>query len=148
MLRAPLWAVKVLLEDEPPEITFDRAADFELSGEDLVADDYAPCRSFAQRLRDDPYGPRAFIAPSAALPGTRNLVLLDPFVAIGYELLPVAAEDLPVAMAAQDGRCPEDLWNLVHFRGAPTHHAALAAWQDGEDFEFIEPEVSPVSLVA
>jgi RES domain-containing protein len=148
MLRPPLWALKVLLEEEPLEVRFDTAEDFGLSPDDLVADDYAPCRAFAQRLRNDPDGPRAFIAPSAALPGTRNLILLDPFVAIPYDMHPVAPEDLPVAMAAQDGRCPENLWDFVSYRGAPTQHPALAAWRAGEDFEFAEPEVSAASLVA
>jgi hypothetical protein len=145
MLRVPLWAVRVDLEPETVELTFDNAGDFGLAAEDLVADDQTACRALAQGFRDDPTGPRALVVPSAALPGTRNLVLLDPSVAIGYEMRPVAPEDLPVAMAAQDGRCPDNLWTLVHYRGSPTPHAALDAWNNGDEFAFVEPDVTPVA---
>jgi hypothetical protein len=142
MLRHPLWSVKILLEEDPLELTFESADDFGIAPEVLVADDHSPCQDLAQGFRSDRDGPRAFLAPSAALPGTVNLVLLDPFVAISFDMHPVAPEDLPVAMAAQDGRCPEHLWELVHYRGSPTPHPALEAWQADEDFEFVEPSVS------
>lgn len=147
MLRIPLWAIKVTLDEDPVEITFDQALDFGIEPDELVADDHSACRDLARRLRDDPDGPRAFFAPSAALPGTDNLVLLDPFVAISYEMEPVAYEDLPVAMAAQDGRCPEGLWNLVHFQANPARHPELAAWEDGDPFDFEEPSVSLGAIV-
>lgn len=140
-LRAPLWAIKIDLEEDPVALTFDTANDFELEPEALVSDDHAACRHLAQRFRDDFGGPRAFTAPSAALPGTTNLVLLDPFVATFFEMTPVAPEDLPTAMAAQDGRCPEGLWELVHYRLTGSSHPALAAWVLGEEFEFAEPAV-------
>lgn len=147
-LRFPLWAIKVDLENEPLELTFDTARDWGLSPEDLVSDDHRPCRELAQALRTDPAAPHALLAPSAALPGTRNLVLLEPYVKASFELTPVAPEDLPVAMAAQDGRCPEQLWDFVHYRGAATTHPALSAWQDDEPYVFDEPPVVPESLVA
>jgi RES domain-containing protein len=145
LLRAPLWAVKALLDEDPFDVTFDTASDLGITPEDLVSDDQAACRALAQRFREDSDGPRAFVAPSAALPGTRNLVLLDPFVALSYELSPVAPEDIPVAMAAQDGRCPEGLWDLVHYRSTLITHPALDAWHSGDEFEFMEP---PVALAA
>lgn len=141
ILRIPLWAIKVTLDEDPLELSFDTAGDFEIDASDLIADDQASCRDLARRFRDDPAGPRAFTAPSAALPGTTNLVLLDPFVAVSYEMEPVATEDLPVTMAAQDGRCPEDLWNLVHYRTNPASHPVFAAWEAGDSFEFEEPRV-------
>jgi hypothetical protein len=141
MLRIPLWAIKVTFDEEPIAIAFDQAPDFSIDPGELVADDHSACRDLARRFRDDPDGPRAFVAPSAALPGTDNLVLLDPFVAVSYEMEPVAYEDLPAAMAAQDGRCPEGLWNLVHFLANPAPHPGLAAWEEGDRFEFEEPSV-------
>jgi hypothetical protein len=67
---------------------------------------------------------------------------LDPYVAISFSAEPVAAEDLPTAMAAQDGRCPNGLWDLVYHRGSAREHAALEAWQAGESFDFNEPSVA------
>jgi hypothetical protein len=110
-----------------------------------VADDQTACRDLARRFRSDPDGPRVLIVPSAALPGTWNLVLLNPYVAISYLAEPVAPEDLPTCMAAQDGRCPDGLWDLVHHHHSPRMHAELEAWHSGDPFEFAEP---PVSLTA
>jgi hypothetical protein len=96
----------------------------------------------AREFRSDPDGPRALLAPSAALPGTQNLVLLDPYVAISYLAEPVAPEDLSTCMAAQDGRCPDGLWDLVHHHHSPKMHAELEAWHHSDSFEFAEPPVS------
>jgi RES domain-containing protein len=148
LLRVPLWAVKVDLSEHPFEITFENAAAAGLEPDDLVADDQSQCRALARHLRDERDTPKALIVPSAALPGTTNLVLLEPYVAASYEPVPIAAEDLPVAMAAQDGRCPEGLWDLVHYRDTPTPHAALAAWKGGDGFQFEEPPIELDAMVA
>jgi len=147
LLRYPLWAIRVQLEDEPTELTFDNAGSFGLAPADLVADDQRPCQALAEGQRSAADGIRAFVAPSAALPGTRNLVVLDAAVVTGYEVDPVGPEDLPTAMAAQGGRCPDDLWTLVHYRGAGTPHPAFDAWDGGDEFVFAEPPVISTSLV-
>ena len=141
-LRVPLWTIKVTLDEPPLEITFDNSEDHGLAPGDLVADDQTACRELASRLRGQTEMARAIMVPSAALPGTRNLVLLDPYVAVSFSAEPVAAEDLPTAIAAQDGRCPDGLWDLVHHRDSAREHAALEAWQAGEDFVFSEPAVT------
>jgi RES domain len=146
LMRYPLWAVRVPLDDRPFELTFDNADDFGLAAEDLVADEHGPCRSLAQAFRDG--GPTAFLAPSAALPGTTNLVVLEPRVLAPWNQAPIDDIDWPGSLTSQDGRCPEGLWDLVHYRATGTTHAALEAWRNGEDFEFDEPEVSTVSLAA
>jgi RES domain-containing protein len=141
-LRLPLWTIKLDLNPAPTEITFDNASAYGVTADDLVADDQTACRHLAQEFRSDPDGPRALLVPSAALPGTQNLVLLDPYVAISYLAEPVAPEDLPTCMAAQDGRCPDGLWNLVHHHHSPRMHAELEGWHDNDSFEFVEPPVS------
>jgi hypothetical protein len=99
-----------------------------------------------QAFRDD--GPKAFIAPSAALPGTRNLVVLEPHVLVPWHQVPIDQIDWPGSLTSQEGRCPEGLWDLVHYRGTGTKHAALEAWENGEDLMFEEPAVSTASLAA
>jgi RES domain len=140
VMRYPLWALRVELEDEPLELTFANASEFGLRARDLVADDHAPCQALAATFRES--GPTAFIAPSAALPGTRNLVVLEPRVLVSWNQVALDEVDWPGSLASQDGRCPEGLWDLVHYRGSRTEHAALAAWEKGEGFTFEEPEVS------
>jgi RES domain len=142
LLRYPLWAIKVRFDEEPPQLTFETAGRFGLGPDDLVADDYTACQAFAEGQRGAEDGVRAFVAPSAALPGTSNLVILDAAVVTAFEAEPIGPEDLPTAMAAQDGRCPDDLWTLVHYRGAGTPHPALDAWLAGDEFVFEEPAVT------
>jgi hypothetical protein len=146
LMRYPLWALRIELAESPPELTFDNASDFGLSAGDLVADDHGPCRALAQEFRQN--GPKTFLAPSAALPGTTNLVVLEPRVLAAWNQVPVDEIDWPGSLTSQDGRCPEGLWSLVHYRDTGTTHAALDAWRSGEDFMFEEPEVSTASLAA
>jgi hypothetical protein len=146
LMRYPLWALRLRLRHAPVELRFDDAEALGLRPEDLVADDHGPCRSLAERFRET--GPHAFLAPSAALPGTTNLVLLEPRVLSGWSLEPLDEIDLPGSLAAQDGRCPEGLWDLVRYRREPGPHPALRAWRDGEPLVFVEPPVSAHTLAA
>jgi RES domain len=144
LMRYPLWAVRVHIEAEPFKLTFDNATDFGLNAGDLVDDDYRPCRSLAEAFRAG--GPKAFTAPSAALPGTTNLVVLEPRVLTYWNHVPVDDIDWPGTVTSQDGRCPDGLWDYVHYRGAGTRHAGLDAWEAGDELVFEEPEVSASSL--
>jgi RES domain len=146
LMRYPLWALRLEFDTAPLDLTFDNAHELGLSPGDLVADDHTPCRELARRWRTD--GPSAFIAPSAALPGTRNLIVLEPHVLISWEQVPIEDIDWPGSLASQDGRCPEGLWELVHYRATRAKHPALRAWRRGAAFTFEEPLVSPSSLAA
>ena len=144
LMRYPLWAIRVQLAEAPFDLTFTNAADFGLDPGDLVADEYGPCRAVAETFRAS--GPRAFTAPSAALAGTTNLVVLEPRVLVSYNQVPFDEIDWPGSMTSQDGRCPDGLWECVHYRASATRHAGLEAWERGEAFAFQEPEVSAAGL--
>jgi hypothetical protein len=146
LMRYPLWALRLRFDEPPLELTFDNARDLGLNADDLVADDHAPCRALAQTFRAG--GPGAFIAPSAALPGTKNLVVLEPHVLAPWNQVPIDEIDWPGSLASQDGRCPEGLWDLVHYRGTRRKHAGFEAWENGDDLMFEEPHVSTSSLAA
>jgi RES domain len=146
LMRYPLWALRLQFDEPPLELTFDTAAEFGLNAEDLVADAHGPCRALAQAFRDG--GPKAFIAPSAALAGTKNLIVLEPHVLVPFNQVPIDDIDWPGNLTSQDGRCPEGLWDLVHYRATGTKHGALEAWEKGEDVMFEEPRVSTSSLAA
>jgi hypothetical protein len=146
LMRYPLWAVRAQLEREPLELKFDNARDFGLAPGDLVSDDQHNCRALAQTFRDA--GAHAFTAPSAALPGTTNLVVLEPRVLAPWNQVPLSEIDWPGSVTSQDGRCPEGLWDVVHYRASDAKHAALSAWENGEQFSFEEPEVLVASLGA
>ena len=128
------WALEVPI-DELPEITFATADRFGISAEQLVGDDYGPCQELALTLRTQVEG---VIVPSAALPGTRNVVLFGPRVAAPYLTRPVGSLDVPASITADGARPPASLRSIVRFAG--DRHAALEAWRSGSDFRFVEPD--------
>lgn len=128
------WALAVPLA-ELPEIDFGTADRFGITAADLVADDRSACRQLADRLRGRAPG---VIVPSAALPGTRNVVLFGPRVAAPYLTEPVSALDIPVGITAEHGRPLASLLDVVRFVGEP--HPALDAWLEGSSFGFVEPD--------
>lgn len=146
--RPPTWAMRVSLEpDEVVELSFDDPGP--LSAEELVDDDYSACQAFAAALRNDPTGPQAIIAPSAALPGTDNLILLGPRVLSPYLLDPIdPVIDTPGAPTAIRGRAPLGVGALVHHRGSAVRHPGLVAWEAGDGFELAEPELGPGEITA
>jgi RES domain-containing protein len=133
-VRARTWALEVVT-DGLPEVAFGDASDFGVEARDLVADDHGACRELARRLREQVVG---LIVPSAALPGTRNVVLFGAHVAVPYQQEPVSAVDIPASVTAEGGRPLSSLVEVVRFRGEP--HPALEAWEGGEEFEFREPD--------
>lgn len=136
-LRGRLWALRVTVAKQN-DLTFDNSRDFGLEPGDLVADDHGPCQSFADRCRANPRSPKVWRVPSAALPGTRNLVIFGPRVASAYLADPIDAEvDVPAAVAADDGRTLHTLPAQVCYVGMP--HAEYEAWTRGERLEFEEP---------
>lgn len=133
--RARTWALR-LGGDALTEVTFENAHEFGVDGAALVDDDPASCQAFAMRLRDA--GVPGVIVPSAALPGTRNVVLFGARVGSPYALEPLGAVDVPASITAEAGRPIVSLLDLVRFRGDP--HAALTALESGGEFEFAEPD--------
>jgi RES domain-containing protein len=135
-VRTRTWALSVGLDDLP-EITFDNADDFGVVGDDLISDDRSACQQLAGRLRGEMPG---VIVPSAALPGTRNVILFGPRVAAPYQTEPISTLDIPASVTAQDGRPLLSLINIVRFRGDP--HPARDAWEGATTFRFSEPDWS------
>ena len=136
-LRLRLWALRI----DPAllvEVTFANAAGHGIEAADLVASDWSACQRLGSRLRHD--GADGIVVPSAALPGTRNVVLFGPRVASGYLGDPIdPAVDVPVAHAAEAaGTIPGLLALVARRRG---RHAGLVGWRRGAEFVFVEPAV-------
>ncbi len=133
-VRMRTWALEVPLDDLP-EVSFDTADRFGITAEELVADDRSACQRLAARLRGQSSG---LIAPSAALPGARNVILFGSRVAAPYLTVPVSTLDIPSSVTSEAGRPLVSLLDLVRFTGDV--HPALDAWQQGTVFTFVEPD--------
>ena len=131
MLRVRLWAAN--LPDRCERIGFAEADNHGLAPEELVADDHAPCQQFGEECLGG-RGPAAIEVPSAALPGTRNVVLFGERIASPFGLVPIDPSiDVPTTVAAEDGHPLAGLLPYVRHRGDP--HAELEAWRRGAPFD-------------
>jgi RES domain len=133
-VRHRTWALR-LDHAGLARIGFSEAAEYGLRPGDLVSDDHRACHRLADRLRAD--GTPGAIVPSAALPGTHNVVLFGERAAAPYLVEPLSAVDVPASLTADGGRPPLGLLDRVRRRGASD--PALEAWRTGEDFRFAEP---------
>jgi hypothetical protein len=134
LVRHRTWALRVDLEGLP-RIGFAEAAEHGLRPGDLVSDDLRACHRLADRLRGQ--GVEGAIIPSAALPGTDNIVLFGERAAAPYLIEPFSHIDVPASLTADGGRPPLGVLDRVRRRGAP--HPALEAWRAGVQFRFAEP---------
>jgi hypothetical protein len=135
------WAAQFAFEDhEIASVTFATAESWAVDAGDLVSDDYLACQALAEVLRTR-YS--AVVVPSAALPGTENLVVFGPRAIAPYGTAPVdPGLDVPAAPSADGGRPPVALAGLVRYRGEV--HAGLRAWSSvGAD---VAPPDGPYSL--
>jgi RES domain-containing protein len=146
-LRPVSWAARVLAEpDDIVELTFDNVGEYGLDPEDLVSDDHGACQAFAAGLREEPDRPKIIVAPSAALPGTRTMVLLGQRVNAPYDLDVNYDPDVDTSAAATAalGSSLFSLVGAVHYKHTGVTHPALAAWQAGDDYTFDEPGVTDI----
>jgi hypothetical protein len=134
LVRHRTWALRIDLSGLM-RIGFAEAAEQGLRPGDLVSDDLRACHRLADRLRAA--GVPGAIVPSAALPGTENVVLFGARAAAPYLSEPLGAVDVPASLTADGGRPPLGLLARVRRRGSP--HPALEAWRAGEPFRFAEP---------
>jgi len=130
-----LWALRVDVSSAVT-VDFDSASTHGITAEELVGDDWGPCQELADRLRAADV--EMIVVPSAALPGTRNLVIFGPRVSSPYLRTPIDEVDLPTAIAADDASAPVGVrWKVCE---AVANNGELAAWHDGTPYEFTEPD--------
>lgn len=134
MVSQRVWALRV--EVEPlASVGFEQAGEFRLRPGDLVSDDHRACRRLARRVREA--GAQGMVVPSAALPGTLNVVLFGARVSAPYLIDPLSPLDVPASITADGGRPPTGLAEAVRYRG--DLHRGLEAYKAGRPFSFQEP---------
>lgn len=131
-----MWALKLDLSTSGV-LSFDTAATYGLQASDLVSDDYGPCENFGTRVRADAALPSTWLVPSAALPGSTNVVVFGPRVMSAFDADPIdPTVDVPATIAAERATPPAFLLPHVRRFGAP--HDAFEAWNKGDAFDFRE----------
>ena len=133
-VRQRTWALRLEI-DGLPEISLATADEFGVDPGSLVAEDPTRCQELGGRLRRDVPG---IVVPSAALPGTRNVVLFGSRVGSPYLVDPISQVDVPASITAHAARPILSLLDVVRFKGEP--HAELQAFERGEEFDFEEPD--------
>ncbi len=139
-LRQRLWVAR--FEIKVADLTFDTAESFDMEPQHLIGDDTGACQQFGERRLSRGL-PNAITVPSAALPGTRNLVVFGPLVGSPYSAEALSPDDVPVSVAADYARPPETLLPMVRHVGA--RHEEYVAWRNGDTFRFREPRVKSLA---
>lgn len=123
-VRLNLWAVRVM-DEQVIRIDFEDCARYGVTAEELVADDYRATQALADRVRAG--GASGLIVPSAALPGTDNLVLFGARVLHPYLLPPFSVEEMPTGHLTDGARPADEVHSLVRWIGTP--HASVDQWR-------------------
>jgi hypothetical protein len=119
------WVAELDLPEGTIDVTFDNAEAHGIAPDALVEEDHTRCREWAAGLAVP-----AMIVPSAALPGTRNVVVFGARVRVRYGTAPVdPGLDVPCDPVGADALVIEDLLSQIRWRGTP--HAGFEAWRDG-----------------
>jgi hypothetical protein len=127
------WALEVD-RHELVVVTFDNAHEYGIAPERLVADDYADCQDLALQLREQ--GATGLIAPSAALPSARNVVLFGRRVLAPWGTKP-SRDHIAGAPTADHARPPVEVLALYRHKG--TSHPGFEAWKRGREYVLAEP---------
>lgn len=123
-VRLNLWAAR-LPADGLVRVGFDDCEGLGIAPEDLVGDDPEPTRALADRMRAQ--GVAGLIVPSAALPGTENVVLFGARVLHPYLMEPVTIDEVRTGHLSDGARPAEEVSGVVRWFGDP--HPALAEWR-------------------
>jgi len=128
-----LWAA-VVDADEVKRVDFDDCETYGRTADELVGDDYRATQELADAVRES--GAAAMIVPSAALPGTHNLImfgvrLLHPFL---WE--PLMPEELPTGHLTDGARAAAEVVDYVRWRGTP--HAAAEQWKTTGTYDLFD----------
>jgi RES domain len=125
-----LWTAVVDV-DEVTRIDFDDCEKYGRTVDDLVGDDYAVTQALADVVRAS--GATAMVVPSAALPGTHNLILFGVRLLHPYIWKPLAAEEIPTGHISDGARPAAEIADHVRWRGTP--HTAADQWKATGTYE-------------
>jgi len=141
-LRRHVFALRVRLE-RVVDLDFATAEATGLPPEALIGppSTYPVCARWLDAVMDHGLDVNGLLVPAAALPGTRNLVMIGKRHPFPYLSSPRRVLDVPCAVAALDGHAVTSLEGRIQPLDQ-TDHPALRAWREGRPFEFVQPRAA------
>lgn len=128
-----LWTAVVDV-GEVARIDFDDCDAYDITADELVGDDYRPTQALAAAMRAT--GATAMVAPSAALPGTHNLMLFGVRFLNPYLWAPLMDDEIPTGHLSDGARPPAEVAAHVRWRG--TAHKAVEQWKATGSYDLFE----------
>lgn len=128
-----LWTATVTV-DAAATVDFADCQEYGLTVDELIGDDYAPTQALADAVRAD--GADAMVVPSAALPGTHNLVLFGVRVLHPFLWEPISSEEVPTGHLTDGARAAAEVVDRVRWLGAP--HAAAEQWKEAGAYDLFD----------
>jgi hypothetical protein len=119
-----LWTAMVDIDDVK-RVDFDDCETYGRTPDELVGDDYTPTQALADVVRAS--GTTAIIVPSAALPGTHNLILFGVRVLHPFLWEPLTPEEIPTGHVTDGARAAAEVAGHVRWFGTP--HTAAEQWK-------------------
>lgn len=132
-----LWTA-VLDIDEPVTVDFDDCANYGLTADELIGEDYTPTQALADTVRSN--GAAAMIVPSAALPGTHNLILFGVRLLHPYLAPPLSPEEVPTGHLSDGARPPAEVATYVRWVGTP--HTAAEQWKASGSYDLFDDPIA------
>lgn len=128
-----LWTALIGLDDLT-QVDFKDCVKYGLTPDELVGDDYVPTQALADDVRGS--GAVGMIVPSAALPGTYNLILFGVRVLNPFLSQPLTPEEIPTGHLTDGARSPAEVVSNVRWFGAP--HKALEQWKTTGSYDLFD----------
>lgn len=124
--------------DNVLRVEFDDCATYGLTPDELVGDDYTPTQALADAVRAS--GANAMTVPSAALPGTHNLILFGVRVLHPFLWEPITPEEVPTGHLTDGSRAPAEVMDRVRWLRTP--HDALEQWKATGTYDLFDDPVA------
>jgi RES domain-containing protein len=132
-----LWTAVVDLSDVT-RVDFDDCATYSCTPDELVGDDYSRTQALADEVRAS--GSSAIVVPSAALPGTHNLILFGACVLHPFLWKPLAPEEIPTGHLTDGARIVAGVASHVRWFG--TEHSALEQWKMTGSYDLFDDPIA------
>jgi hypothetical protein len=132
-----LWTAVVDIDDAK-RVDFENCHAYGLTPDQLVGDDYTPTQKLADDIRAD--GAAAMIVPSAALPGTDNLILFGVRLLHPFLWEPIDPEEISTGHLTDGARPPAEVRDHVRWVGAA--HKAADQWKRTNEYDLFDDPVA------